>query len=133
MEDLFKFLIIAVVIIVSIAKQFTKEPEKTPRKKPLAPAGEAEEGMPVPPVAPIPVSGNASSVPSAPTSMPPTASSLRPRRKAGVSPMVTPTVSTPSSSRAAADADASSEYGIHSAEEARRAIIWSEILQRKYC
>ena len=25
-----------------------------------------------------------------------------------------------------------SEYSIHSAEEARKAIIWSEILQRKY-
>ncbi len=29
-------------------------------------------------------------------------------------------------------ADASSEFEIHSAEEARKAIIWGEILQRKY-
>jgi len=28
--------------------------------------------------------------------------------------------------------EVTSEYGIHSAEEARKAIIWSEILQRKY-
>ena len=92
MEDVFKFLLVAAVIVIGLVKQFKKEANKNADKSP---------DIPMPDVA----KSKHTSIKASPPSP---------------------------ASRPQESDEVTSEYGIHSAEEARKAIIWSEILQRKY-
>ncbi len=120
MEDVFKFLLVAAVIVIGLVKQFQKEANKNADKSPDIPMPDVDNPLPeywggdtyggFIPGGPKPVSK-------------PSAKSKHTSIKA----------SPPSpASRPQESDEVTSEYGIHSAEEARKAIIWSEILQRKY-
>ncbi|WP_342985031.1 hypothetical protein [Bacteroides uniformis] len=120
MEDVFKFLLVAAVIVIGLVKQFKKEANKNADKSPDIPMPDVDNPLPeywggdtyggFIPEGPKPVSK-------------PSAKSKHTSIKA----------SPPSpASRPQESDEVTSEYGIHSAEEARKAIIWSEILQRKY-
>lgn len=123
MEDFLKFLAIAGVIAFGIFRQFAKEKAKN---------AENEHNMPMPPYETYEVE------------LPPIVEKPRkqtPKSKKQALPHEgVRTTHVPLSSSAIAppppmqaDEEVSdSEFSIHSAEEARRAIIWSEILQRKY-
>ncbi len=137
MEDVFKFLLIAAVIVIGLVRQFKKEAGKNTDGKPFMLPGTDTDDDTYPPHSGqedtyggyIPEGPKPAEQPAEGTLARPAKSN--PKRSAtssytpvqtGISP---PTAETPES-------DGTSEYSIHSAEEARRAIIWSEILQRKY-
>ena len=119
MDDLFTILIIVSFVVAGVLKEIRKA--RTANEAPL-PDFADEEDDPCPdeepqewlaPVAPpAPVSRQASS----------------PRRTKTVQPQ-----SPASPSEVSGDVpEDTSEYAIRTAEEARRAIVWSEILHRKY-
>ncbi|MCD8092478.1 MAG: hypothetical protein LUF01_06495 [Bacteroides sp.] len=145
MEDIFKFLLVAAVIVIGIAKQFKKETKKNagkkpamPRPAPNSPLPEYWEGetygdyIPQGPGAEVIVpvekektvaqykASRAKDYASANTTTSPNRNTTSSKQK-GSSP--------PSGLQ---ESEEPSEFSIHSAEEARQAIIWSEILQRKY-
>ena len=104
MEDFLKFLLIAGVILVGIFKEVNKNSKS---KK-------AKNNRPVPPTpSPVDVAPDA-------TPMPEAAQDERNSRQGAH-------YNTSHDSH-----DNKEDFTIHSAEEARRAIIWGEILQRKY-
>lgn len=126
MEDTFKFLLVAAVIVIGLVRQFKKDSNKSADKNPDMPMPDVDNPLPEywggdtyggfipegpkPEEKPKPVSGPYSKSKHA---------SMR--------------ISPPSPASPPQESDeATSGYGIHSAEEARKAIIWSEILQRKY-
>ncbi len=124
MEDIFQVLLIIGFIAIGVFRQINKE--KSPKNT------DSEIPMPIP--APT-VSG-----PYPQQKSPETKKPANSRKKQITSPIeegvrtthVPPPISTPPQSPAPTEAAEKSEYSIDSPEDARRAIIWSEILQRKY-
>ncbi|MEG0454277.1 MAG: hypothetical protein RR559_02820 [Bacteroides sp.] len=118
MEDIMQFLVIAGIIAFGIYRQFSKEKNKN---------AENDIPMPIPPH----------------TAEPPTPLDvvIKPSGKQPGKPLPVEGVRTtntqshsilPPSEEEKESEMKDCEFTIHSAEEARRAIIWSEILQRKY-
>ena len=130
MEDILKFLLVAGVLVVAFIRQAKKEARK--KQAPLPPF------MPQPesPSAPLPDEPKDRTydgyIPEGPASEPPTP----PRPKTKRNPARTFAKAEPKQNIPVppppATEDGTTDYQIHSAEEARRAIIWSEILTRKY-
>ena len=115
MEDVFKFLLVAAVIVIGLVKQFKKEANKNADKSPDIPMPDVDN--------PLPEYWGGDTYGGFIPGGPKPAEKPKPVSKA----------SPPSpASRPQESDEVTSEYGIHSAEEARKAIIWSEILQRKY-
>ena len=106
MEDVFKFLLVAAVIVIGLVKQFKKEANKNADKSPDIPMPDVDN--------PLPEYWGGDTYGGFIPEGPKPAEKPKPASRPQESDEVT------------------SEYGIHSAEEARKAIIWSEILQRKY-
>ena len=134
MEDILKFLLVAGVLVVAFIRQAKKEARK--KQAPLPPF------MPQPesPSAPLPdepkdrtYDGYIPEGPAPEPAAPPRPKAKRkaaqtfveakPKQNIATAP---PPAATPNAENDAAD------YSIRSAEEARRAIIWGEILNRKY-
>lgn len=125
MEDVFKFLLVAAVIAIGLVKR-KKEANKNADKSP---------GMPMPDIDnPLPEYWGGDTyggfIPEGPKPAEKPKPVSEPRAKSKYTSIK---ASPPSPASCPQESDeATSEYGIHSAEEARKAIIWSEILQRKY-
>lgn len=118
MEDLMKFLAIAGVIAFGIYRQFSKDKAQHAENEPPVsiPADEYEEEEASYDEKPMPLFS-----PQTP-SLPPSQEGIR-----------STYVPTPSSISLMDEPESTDgEFAIHSEEEARRAIVWSEILQRKY-
>lgn len=146
MEDVFKFLLIAAVIVIGIARQFKKEASKNADNGPVMPTPEEDH--------PLPENWGGGTyggyIPEGPQPEPvhqvkqkKTTSTPKPFRSGTSVPTNAGTSSyKPTSAMQSLppltsglqefEEPADSEFAIHSAEEARRAIVWSEILQRKY-
>ena len=134
MDEVLKFLLIAAVIVIGIVRQLKKEAKKNADKVPTMPTPETGN--------PLPENWGGGTyggyIPEGPQQEPPiqvkkkkTTSTPKPFLSSTTS-STTQIASPPASSLQEPDESAESEFTIHSAEEARRAIIWSEILQRKY-
>lgn len=126
MEDVFKFLLVAAVIATGLIRQFKKEANKNAGKSP---------GMPMPDVDnPLPEDWGRDTyggfIPEGPKPAEKPKTASKPSAKAKYT-SIKASPPCPASRPQESD-EATSEYGIRSAEEARKAIIWSEILQRKY-
>lgn len=147
MEDFLKFLLIAGVILVGIFKEVSKnnKSKKTQNKRPVPPTPSPVEvdpdATPIPDfwgrsrpmdelLQPIPIE------PPAPKSAP------KKKKKEEISVAASIANSSAQDKRNTkqgshydhpeTDNSNQEDFSIHSAEEARRAIIWGEILQRKY-
>ena len=126
MEDAFKFLLVVAVIAIGLVRRFKKESNKSADESPDIPMPDTDNPLPeywggdtyggFIPEGPKPAEKPK------PVSRPSSKSKHASMRTSPPSPASSPQES----------GEATSEYGIHSAEEARKAIIWSEILQRKY-
>lgn len=152
MEDILQFLVIASVIVVGIVRQFKKEAKKNADNRPAMPMPKKENSdntMPVPeswrktyggyiPEGPAeetnPVPTMKREVTQKHKYSPSSKSFLpgEPARTSSYSPVVSPEEQNPPPPSISQSSDIESEYSIQSAEEARKAIVWSEILQRKY-
>lgn len=126
MEDVFKFLLVAAVIATGLIRQFKKEANKNADKSP---------GMPMPDVDnPLPEDWGGDTyggfIPEGPKPAEKPKTASKPSAKSKYT-SIKASPPCPASRPQESD-EATSEYGIRSAEEARKAIIWSEILQRKY-
>jgi hypothetical protein len=138
MEDLFKFLLVAAVIAIGLVRQFKKEAKKNSESKPVMPLPDTDMNDDVFP--PYSDQGNTYGgyIPQGPpmTKQSTEENVTRPIRskskKATTSSYTSIQTAKSSPITEIKEPDETSEYGIHSAEEARRAIIWSEIIQRKY-
>ncbi|WP_455584659.1 hypothetical protein [Bacteroides sp.] len=118
MEDVLQFLVIAGILAFGIFRQFNKEkPNKQERKSPI-PVPEYEYEPEFEETILFEEPRKQVTVP--PKSSPP---------QEGIRSTYVPTTSPKTTKEAKVS---KSEYSIHSAEEARRAVIWSEILRRKY-
>lgn len=155
MEDFLKFLLIAGVILMGIFKEVNKnKSKKANNKRPIPPMPSPVEidpdAVPLPEAwgsgrtldelfQPIPVEEPTRKPASKPT---PKTTAKQKRKKDEVSVSASLANSAAQDERnsrqgshydAPRESDANDqEFGIHSVEEARRAIIWGEILQRKY-
>lgn len=118
MEDIMQFLVIAGIIAFGIYRQFSKENKKN-----------AENNIPMP----IPPHTTEPPIPLDVAIKPSRKQSSKPLPVEGARSTNTQSHSTSLPSEEKKESDMKDcEFTIHSAEEARRAIIWSEILQRKY-
>lgn len=139
MEDVFKFLFVIAIIAVGFIRQAKKEAKKKAANSPAMPQKEN----------PFPESWNDGTyggyIPEGPQPEVVVIPEKKEKRKPSKSKSSIPshTIGTlsdhfDSSSNfnspptSSVEADEKSEFEIHSVEEARRAIVWSEILQRKY-
>lgn len=136
MENIMQFLVVAGMIAFGIYRQINKEKSKESEEKqrmPHPPMPEvAEDAIPVPemwgrsfPYEPKPVAKPQTTTKTTKTvsTRPATSSQTIQKQK-----MASP----PSSSTMQRVEETHEDFTIHSAEEARRAIIWGEILRRKY-
>ena len=153
MEDFLKFLLIAGVILVGIFKEVSKnnKSKKTQNKRPVPPTPSPVEVDPD--ATPIPEFwGRGSKVlddflQSLPVEQPapkpapkPTPKPTPKKKKEEISVAASIANSSAQDKRNAKqgshynhpEPDSDQDFSIHSVEEARRAIIWGEILQRKY-
>lgn len=121
MEDIIQYLLLFAVVLIFMTKKAKKEVAEGPSDLPDGPydveAGSDATDYTIE-VGETPVCPPRYTPPASPT--PPATSTQRP----------TPTP--PASIRPTDTDEPTSEYAIRSAEEARKAIIWSEILHRKY-
>lgn len=126
MEDVFKFLLVAAVIVIGLVKQFKKEANKNADKSPDIPMPDVDN--------PLPEYWGGDTYGGFIPEGPKPAEKPKPVSKPSAKSKHTSIKASPPSpaSHPQESDEATSEYGIHSAEEARKAIIWSEILQRKY-
>lgn len=146
MDGILQFLLIVGIIVIGVVKQFKKEAKKNAENRPAMPVPENdidESALPIPEAwgntygGFIP-EGPAPKIPSVPTEKKNINSLLQNifwrRFYKYISQAYHNSSETEnfSSSVHSAKPETDSEYSIHSAEEARKAIIWSEILQRKY-
>lgn len=138
MEDVFKFLLVAVVIVIGLVRQFKKEAKKKSANKPVVPipnTGMDDNSFP-PYTARRGTYGGY--IPEGPQTMEQSGGKKGGTAMKPGSPKAATSLYTPIQPQDSppivetSESDERTEYGIHSAEEARRAIIWSEILQRKY-
>jgi len=140
MEDFFKFLLVMSVIVIGIVKQFKKEAQKNADKKPAMPMPDANTSLPEYQYEDT----DREFIPEGPETEPefiyrPSAKpnrqthdrkqSFQPETSASSSSSIN--VSSPPISDSQDSGD-TSDFGIHSAEEARKAFVWSEIFRRKY-
>lgn len=139
MEDFLKFLLVAGVIVVGLVKQFKKEAQKNANKR---------SPMPMPEEAEVPLPKNWDETFGETMEQKSTAQSKKKKEtsifNSSQSTSFVPNNSTGTKSHTNStqqfisppDPDQpeseESEFAIQSAEEARRAIVWSEILRRKY-
>ncbi|WP_281644862.1 hypothetical protein [Bacteroides zoogleoformans] len=140
MEDVFKFLLVAAVIAIGIVKQIKKEAQKNADKKPVMPVPDAD--FPLSEHRDEDTYGDSVPAGSGMEAEVIRQSSVRPAKQlrnkkqpsrpqttasqhSSVNAFSPPTYSPPES-------DETSGFDIHSVEEARKAVIWSEIIQRKY-
>ena len=112
MEDIFKFLLVIGIIAVGFVRQAKQEANKKTGGSPVMPMPDEDSPFPE-------------------TIITPQKKTKKTEKKH------TPIQRQPQSHQNTDNAfpeqaDASSEFEIHSVEEARKAIIWGEILQRKY-
>ncbi|WP_274972603.1 hypothetical protein [Bacteroides fluxus] len=137
MEDVFKFLLVAAVMVIGLVRQFKKEARKDTEGKPFMLPGTNMDDDTCPPY-PEQEDTYGGYIPEGPrtTEQPAEGIFARPAKsnpKKSATSSYTPVQTNPSPPIAETpESNGTSEYSIHSAEEARRAIIWSEILQRKY-
>ncbi|HIZ32106.1 MAG TPA: hypothetical protein H9814_00965 [Candidatus Bacteroides merdigallinarum] len=135
MEEFLKFLLVAAVLVVAFIRQTRKEAQK--KQAPLPPFMPQTEA----PASPLPDEEKDQTyggyIPEGPAPEPATPS--KPERKPHIAnasakerPRQSAPKPTPPPATAPTAEDGTTDYQIHSAEEARRAIIWSEILTRKY-
>ena len=145
MEDFLKFLLIAGVILVGIFKEVSKnnKSKKTQNKRPVPPTPSPVEVDPD--ATPIPEFwGRGSKVlddflQSIPVEQPAPKPAPK-KKKEEISVAASIANSSAQDKRNAKqgshynhpEPDSDQDFSIHSVEEARRAIIWGEILQRKY-
>lgn len=148
MEDVLKFLLIAAVIVIGIVRQLKKDASKYADKDSAMPTPEAEHPLPEewgegtyggyipegPQPDPIPQMKQEKTTS---TSKPFRSGTFVPAKAAGTSSYKHSTSAMQSlppltSGLQEFEEPADSEFAINSAEDARRAIVWSEILQRKY-
>lgn len=145
MEDVFKFLLVAAVIGIGLIRQFKKEADKNAKNKPVNPIPHTDlnkETCPFPAEEEETYGGY---IPKGPkTVISPNSSahvkSIKKTKKAQTGTILSSqprsvlSPDTPPSPINNLDSipEENSEFAIHSPEEARKAIIWSEILQRKY-
>ncbi len=126
MEDIFKFLLVVGVIVISFVSQAKKGAKKR--------AGDTS-AMPMPDEKnPLPESWNDETyggyIPEGPK---PEAIATRKQTEKKHKPaQKQPSIQQNTDNRLPEPVDEPSEFEIHSAEEARKAIVWGEILQRKY-
>lgn len=122
MEDIMQFLVIAGIIAFGVYRQFAKDKAKNAENTHPMPHPEYE--MEVPTMTDFPQKRT------------PKKLKQQPLPQEGVRTTPNPRLHNSSDIAAAPlmeeEEIGDSEFSIHSAEEARRAIIWSEILQRKY-
>ena len=109
MEDIFKFLFVIGIIAIGFVRQARKEAKTSTGNGPAMPMPDAESPFPE----------NWNGVPY---------NGYNPENPGPEVPPVCPNTDNMSPE----PTEASSQFEIHSAEEARKAIIWGEILQRKY-
>ena len=126
MEDIFKFLLVMGVIVISFVSQAKKGAKKKAGNSPAMPVPDEEN--------PLPESWNDGTyggyIPEGPK---PEAIATRKKTEKQQKPAPKQSFIHQNTDNTLPEpADASSEFEIHSAEEARKAIIWGEILQRKY-
>ena len=136
MEDFLKFVLVAAVLVVAFIQQTRKETQKKKKNAPRPPV----MPQPEPVSSPLPEGQESQTyggyIPEGPAPEPAAPPRPKAKRKAAQTfaeakpkqniATASPPVATPDTENDASD------YSIHSAEEARRAIIWSEILTRKY-
>ncbi|TWV10413.1 hypothetical protein FQ707_13105 [Bacteroidaceae bacterium HV4-6-C5C] len=126
MEDVLKFLFIAGIILIGIARQVRKDKEagKKTLTLPTIPNRDKVEEQHAPTANVIKKPAKVASQRYATDSF--AGSSYQPT----ISTLSTPTTTLSNNTTQAAEAE--SDFSIRSIEEARKAIIWSEILRRKY-
>ena len=146
MDGILQFLLIVGIIVIGVVKQFKKEAKKNAENRPAMPVPEndIDEGA-----LPIPEAwGNTYGgfIPEGPAPQIPSVSTTKEEYQFSASkhifggdstntspkPVTAPPKQKTSPPSVQQKPETDSEYAIHSAEEARKAIIWSEILQRKY-
>ncbi len=137
MEDILKFLLIAGILIIGFVKQAKKEAKNTsapsrddndmPRPHKTHPLPESWEGIPIPP--PLQTDNTQAEKQAHKQKAKPfipknyqTQQTMRHKQSVAQTPQTNRTETQ----------DTSSAIDIQSAEEIRKGIIWSEILQRKY-
>lgn len=122
MEDIMQFLVIAGIIAFGVYRQFAKDKAKNAENAQPMPRPEYEMETPA--------------MPDSPQKRTPKKQRHHPLPQEGVRTTPNPRLHSSSDIATAPTIEVEeigdSKYSIHSAEEARRAIIWSEILQRKY-
>ena len=112
MEDIFKFLLVIGIIAVGFVRQAKKEANKKTGGSPVMPMPDEDSPFPETIITPQKKTKK-------------TEKKHKPAKKQ-------PFIQQDTDNTLPEPVDASSEFEIHSAEEARKAIIWGEILQRKY-
>jgi hypothetical protein len=137
MDGIIEFLVIAAVIIVGIAQQYKKsEAEKKGQERPpIPPRPNVEDVLPEPkgydPYKEIFIPTTTSPQPKKKKKRTPTPFLPEEPTEEGTPAVASMTsAGTPASDETEENAD--SEYALHSTDEARKAIVWGEILQRKY-
>ncbi|MDR1004287.1 MAG: hypothetical protein LBL97_04695 [Prevotellaceae bacterium] len=141
MDGIIQFLVIVGIIAFGVIHEYKKEAQKNAGKKPVIPQEEEEQEVFVPrPFNPferetsIPQPDKARTKKNRKTPRPFLADeeAVRTTASSTTSPAYS-SLAHPSALPADnAETEAASEFTIRSAEEARKAIIWGEILQRKY-
>ena len=129
MEDFLTFLLVAAAVVISIVKHVKDDAKKKAAQKPPRPQAETAPRSP----APVEEDGTYGGyIPSGPAPKP--ESAVRPKPVAR--PEGLRTTAQPKAPAApapdAARADDADDYQLRSTEDVRRAIVWSEILRRKY-
>ena len=126
MEDIFKFLFVIGIIAIGFVRQVRKEAKTSTGNGPAMPMPDAESPFPENWNG-VPYNGYNPENPGPEVSAP-RKKAAKKHKSAPKQPPVCPNTDNMSPE----PAEASSQFEIHSAEEARKAIIWGEILQRKY-
>ena len=133
MEDVLKFLLVAAVLVVAFVRQVRKETQKKAARKPVVPAPEAPSPHPRREDEDSTYGGYIPEGPD-PAPEPAPAPSPRPTLLSEAEGQRTTWSRQPRQPEetTAPQAEADDDFHIRSAEEARRAIVWGEILARKY-
>lgn len=129
MEDFLKFVLVAAVLIGAFVRQTRKEAQKKASQRPAVPRREKPATPPSPRQEDRTYGGY---IPEGPAPKP--ATPTRPRTVLPAEGQRTTSAPRPATPPPATgpEKDAAGDFRLHSAEEVRRAIIWGEILQRKY-
>lgn len=122
MEDIMQFLVIAGIIAFGVYRQFAKDKVKNAENEYPTPLPDYEMEAPMKPDFPQQRGSKKQKQQSLPQEGVRTTYNSRLHSSSDIA--TAPPIEE--------EEDGDSEFSIHSAEEARRAIIWSEILQRKY-